>query len=473
MLKKRNFENDEVEETVYFTQNDSKFDSLRKERNWFWIVPISVIMLFILGFLFHEKFESQLAIQNEKIEGNFNAESERLTALLHRLESIENSLKETQDAYADRNRMIENRMEKLKEPTAVSTSSTSTTPLPLLSSSTQSSEASVSVMKNILRVGKIDPDPRHAMLRGVVGMPNETMYFLPRVKFEPLQDFQSESVIMVRLDGSLGRTFNKIKVVCKMCLMALRTNSFMYISPRDRMIVLDEVDTPMAEMIDMDKLIEGCPFWTGDSPPRHNQEEKMSLRTAYYSEWDNSFAESGFVRLATPIRTEVETWLQNKNFEKPLIGIHKRWLEGFCQSWVLQGKPAINPRICAIDYDFTIHMLKKFKLDPDGVNVFVAWDRQREEEYETFKKFGDRLVQIPPHWNILHETWLLVHSDYFFINSGSSIDQMVVEWRKAFNPSGTFVLEWISDDCEPSFDGKIRAKLKREQPSYYTCPDET
>ena len=26
-----------------------------------------------------------------------------------------------------------------------------------------------------------------------------------------------------------------------------------------------EVYTPIAEIIDMDKLVEGCPFWTGSS----------------------------------------------------------------------------------------------------------------------------------------------------------------------------------------------------------------
>jgi len=437
-----------AEETVYFTQNDPEKQPSRKQRNCFFLVPVSVLLVFILGFLFYEKVESQLSIQKEKIESilidesSESPESEGLAALLRRVESIENTIKKLQES----------------------------TTMP---SATKNIESSVSPMNKIAPHGRIDPDPTHAMLKGVVGMPNETMYFLPRVRFEPLQNFQSESVISIGLDGSLGRTFNKIKVVCKMCLMALRTNSWMYLSPRDRMIAIDELETPLAEIIDIEKLVEGCPFWTGDSPPRHDDKVHMSLRNAYFSEWDISFAESGFFRLATPIRMEVETWLQNQNLDKPLIGIHKRWLDGYCQDWILKTRPAINPRICAIDYEFTIHMLKKFKLDPQEVHVFVAWDRVREEEYDTFKNFGDRLVQIPPHWNLLHETWLLVHSEYFFINSASSIDQLVVEWRKAFNPSGTFVLEWITDDCKPIIDGKVRAKLRKEQPSYFTCPDKT
>ena len=62
------------------------------------------------------------------------------------------------------------------------------------------------------------------------------------------------------------------------------------------------------------------PFYLVFSGSKSLDKIHMSLRNAYFSEWDISFAESGFFRLATPIRMEVETWLQNQNLDKPLIG---------------------------------------------------------------------------------------------------------------------------------------------------------
>lgn len=323
--------------------------------------------------------------------------------------------------------------------------------------------------------------PIPPVIQGVAGQKKQNLSFVKEKEYYNLPlIFNSSRVRYSNLSDIFGNTFNKISMVAIMCDIALQSKSWLFYPINKRFI--DKANTLPLNTLDIPQLQKGCPLISENHIPdsiRNAADFEWHYQNANF--WGNAprhFLSSGFVRPNVAIRSSVEDWFHSLDRTKPLVAIHKRRLEGYCIPWVLQGRPKMNSRICFADYDWTVSMLRRYGLDPNSVYVYVAWDHEGpKEEYHSFEKFGARFLKPLQGWDVLHDSWVLVKADYLIVNTASSVDQAVVEMRKSFNPSGQYLVDFLDDDCEPSFDDNPDLRqvfpngrtVSDGTPTYYNC----
>ena len=110
--------------------------------------------------------------------------------------------------------------------------------------------------------------------------------------------------------------------------------------------------------------------------------------------------------------------------------MHQRWLEGECIDRINHKKKSAE--ICQVDYDLVRKIVEKnFGFKEGSYDVFIGSDQQRKANYDSFLKFGDRWKKPKSStWGVLHDAWMLAHTDLFLGNIASTLSYTIQLWHK-------------------------------------------